>query len=180
MPAIPTSERTDAQRAAITQFERTRGKPPDGPFIPLLRCPEILRIASALGRYLRFESSLPGPSRELAILLAAKRWSQGYEWASHRPIAESVGLTPALIDAVARGHRPDAMSRELAVAYDLCVALHRDGQVDDALYTQAVTSFGERGVIELAAICGYYSTLAMVMNLAHTPDPSGFAWPTIT
>ena len=32
--------------------------------------------------------------------------------------------------------------------------------------------FGERGVIDLTGLCGYYSFLAMMMNVARTPAPA--------
>jgi 4-carboxymuconolactone decarboxylase len=173
MPAAPPDEWTEDQKAAAAEFEALRGVKPGGPFIPLLRAPEVFRFANRMGNYLRFNTELPMVLSELAILITARRWTQNYEWIAHRKIAEEAGLAPATCQAIKEGRRPAGMSDDEETVYEMCTELHRNGEVSDVTYARAKHAFGERGVIDLAAICGYYSTLAMIMNVARTPPPAG-------
>jgi 4-carboxymuconolactone decarboxylase len=45
--------------------------------------------------------------------------------------------------------------------------------VCDATYARALAQFGEQGIVELLAIAGYYSMLALILNVARTPLPAG-------
>jgi 4-carboxymuconolactone decarboxylase len=171
MPPIPVHELTGAQAAAAAEFEAARNTEVFGPFVPLLRSPELMVRASALGDYLRFRSSLAPRQSEFVILMTARLWTQQYEWHVHRPIAIAAGVDVDVVDAIAEGRRPRLLSEEQEILYDFCVELHRQGSVSDATYDRAVSRFGEQGVIDTVGLCGYYSFLAMVLNVARTPLP---------
>ena len=141
------------------------------PFVPMLRSPELTEHAQRMGAYLRYRSALPLRLSELAILITARHWSQPVEWAIHAPIAEGAGLRASTVAAVARGTRPSGMADDEALVHDVCVALHRDQSLSDALWNAAVDRFGERGVVDLVCLNGYYALLAMLMNAARTPEP---------
>ena len=173
MPAIPAEKMTEAQKKAEAEFVAGRGTPLVGPFIPLLRSPEVMLRAKAMGDYLRFKSVLPPRLSEFAILVTAREWTQGYEWGVHAPIAVKAGLNPDIVKAVAAGTRPAGMSEEEAIIYDFCTELHRNKSVSDAIYAKALAKFGEQGIIDLVGINGYYMFLSMVMNVARTPSPKG-------
>lgn len=173
MPALPPERMTEAQRAVAEEFRAKRGHDVDGPFLPLIRSPEIFKAADHLGRYLRFESPVPSKLKELAILVTARRWTQQYEWYAHRQVAMHAGLAPEIADAIAEGRRPEALADDEDAVYRFCTELHANGSVSDATYARVATLFGEQGVIDLCAICGHYSTLAMVLNVARTPLPEG-------
>lgn len=173
MPSIPEDQLTPAQREVMAEFEAKRGQKPGGPFVPLLRAPEVFRYANQMGHYLRFGTELPMTLSEFAILVTARRWTQNYEWIAHRRIAEEAGLSSAIIQAVKEGRRPTGMSDDEETVYEFCTELHRNGEVSDVTYARAKHAFGERGIIDLAAICGHYSTLAVIMNVARTPAPAG-------
>lgn len=173
MPKLREDQLSDEQRAAIEEFRAKRGQEPGGPFVPLTRSPAVLKAATHLGAYLRYESDLPMDISELAIITTARRWSQNYEWGAHRKIAEKAGLPPAVADAIQDGRRPTDLNNDQQIAYDFCMEVHGNGQVSDVTYHKATARFGEKGVIDLATICGYYSLLAIVMNVARTPLPDG-------
>ena len=173
MPAIPADQLTPEQKEVMDEFERLRGRAAGGPFVPLLRAPEVFRYANQMGHYLRFGTKLAMPLSEFAILITARRWTQNYEWMAHRKIAEQAGLSAAIIQAVKEGRRPSGMSDDEETVYEFCTEVHRNGEVSDVTYERAKHAFGERGVIDLAAICGHYSTLAIIMNVARTPGPAG-------
>lgn len=173
MPPIAEADLTEAQRAAVAEFRGSRGQQIGGPYVPLLRSPEVFLACNRMGRHLRFNGVLPARLSELAIIVTARRWTQGYEWYAHRRIAEQAGLAPAICDAVGEGRIPDAMADDEAAVYAFATELHRNGQVCDVTYARARPLAGEAGIVELAAICGYYTLLAMVMNVARTPLPAG-------
>lgn len=169
MPAIPESQMTEAQREAVEEFKVARDTTRfGGPFVPLLRSPEMLSRARNVGDYVRFNSALPPRLSEFVILITARHWTQQYEWFVHAPIGEQAGLRPEIISALADGRRPSRMAEDEATVYDFCMELLRTQGVSDPTYARAVSLFEEKGVIDTIGIMGYYSMLAMVMNTART------------
>ena len=173
MPPIPADRLTDAQKKAIAEFKAARSADLSGPFVPLLRSPEVMSRARAMGDYLRFKSSLPPRLSEFVILLTARRWTQQYEWNAHQPLALQGGLRSEIVRAIADGRRPDAMAEDEDAVYTLWDEVQRNQSVSDATYARAVGKVGEQGVIDVLGITGYYTMLAMVMNTTRTPLPDG-------
>jgi len=155
---------TPEQLQAIEQFRRLRGTDPFGPFVALLKSPELLTRVSALGEYLRYRSALPPRLSEFVILITASHWRQAYEWDLHAPIALKVGLTQSVLDALTAGRRPEGLAEDEAALYDFCRAIHAGGHPAHAVHERATRALGEQGVIDAIGICGYYALLAMVLN----------------
>ncbi|HXH83815.1 MAG TPA: carboxymuconolactone decarboxylase family protein [Candidatus Tectomicrobia bacterium] len=170
-PLGPT-EMTEAQRAAAEELTAGPRGGVRGPFIPLLRSPELLRHLRPVGDYLRFGSVLEPRIRELLVLLVSRQWTQQFEWGVHRPLAEAAGLSGRTLAALADGRRPAAMADDEQAAYDLAEELIRTHGVSDETYGRAAAIFGEQGIVEIVGILGYFTTMAMVLNVAHTP-PEG-------
>ena len=173
MPPIPVERLTDTQKKAMAEFAAARKADVSGPFWPLLRSPEVMNRARAMGDYLRFTSVLPPRLSEFAIIITARQWTQNYEWDVHAPLAQQGGLKPSIIAALADGRRPVEMADDEDVLYTFCDELHRNQSVSDATYDRTVKTFGEQGVIDILGISGYYTMLAMVLNTARTPVPAG-------
>ncbi|MES2126844.1 MAG: carboxymuconolactone decarboxylase family protein [Pseudomonadota bacterium] len=169
--AIAWDMLTDEQRAvAQAVIDGPRGAL-YGPFIPLLRSPELLACTQRMGEYLRFRSSIGPHLTELAILITASHWKQPVEWAIHAPIAAKAGIADIAIEAIRRRQRPPMLTDDEAAVYDFCIELHETKRVSDSSYTAALARFGEKGVVDLMGISGYYTLLAMVMNAAQTAVP---------
>ena len=179
MPAIPADQLTAAQKNAIAEFKAARGVDISGPFVPLLRSPEVMSRARAMGDYLRFKSSLPPRLSEFVILLTARRWTQQYEWHAHQPLALQGGLKNEIVTAIAEGRRPEKMAADEEAVYRLWDEVQRTQGASDATYASAVQSVGEQGLIDAIGIAGQYTMLAMVLNTARTPLPEG-AKPALT
>jgi 4-carboxymuconolactone decarboxylase len=160
LPEVLTPE----QQHAAEEFRKLRGVEPFGPFIPLLKSPQLMSRVSALGEYLRFRSALPPKLSELAILITAAHWRQQYEWEIHAPIALQAGMPQAVLDAIWKGDDPRDLDAAQQALHDLCVAVHRDRTVFPALHDRAKAALGEQGALDAIAICGYYALLAMVLN----------------
>src|SRR6476659_2692522 len=110
MPPIPADKLTDAQKKAAEAFAEGRGYQIRGPFVPLIRSPEVMLRAKAMGDHLRFKCSLEPRLNEMVILITAREWTQQYEWNAHRPAATKAGLRSEIIDAIADGRRPAGMA----------------------------------------------------------------------
>jgi 4-carboxymuconolactone decarboxylase len=177
MPPIPAEKMTAAQRAAVADFKAARSVDISGPFIPLLRSPDVMNRARAMGDYLRYKSALPPRLSEFVILLTARRWTQQYEWNAHQPLALQGGLSADIVKAVADGRRPDRMADDEEAVYTIWDELQKNQSVSDATYARAIAKLGEQGVIDALGITGYYTMLAMVMNTTRTPLPPGVAAP---
>jgi 4-carboxymuconolactone decarboxylase len=144
-----------------------------GPFVAALRSPELTRRLQKLGEYLRFENALGPRLTELLILLTARAWTQQFEWAIHAAAAAQRGLGAKTIAAIAAGRRPAALRKDEAVVYDFFDELETGKTVSDATYARALAAFGEAAVVDMLAVIGYYTTLAMILNVARTPLPPG-------
>lgn len=177
LPPLPESSLTPAQKRAAAELASGPRGAVFGPFVPLLRSPDFLSPLQKAGEYLRYKSALPPRLSEFAILVVARRWNQQFEWHIHQPIAERSGIPPEHIRAVAQGRRPDNMAADEAVVHDFLQELQVNRAVSDVTYGRAVELFGERGVVDLCGLCGYYSLLAMVMNVARTALPEGVPAP---
>ncbi|MDX2158224.1 MAG: carboxymuconolactone decarboxylase family protein [Hyphomicrobiaceae bacterium] len=173
MPPLPDDKLSAEQRKAIADIVSGPRGSLVGPFIPLLRSPEFMNRLQRTGEYLRFNSAFETRLSELAILLTARAWSQNFEWHHHRPIGEKAGLRASIVDAIAEGRRPDGMAMDEATIYDFIDELVRNRTVSEPTYQRTVSMFGEKGVIDLIGIHGYYSLLAMVLNVTHAPLPEG-------
>ena len=172
MPPIPTSDLSAEQTKALADFTAARGNV-TGPWIALLRSPELMTRTRGLSDYLRFESIVPGWLREFVILMTARQWGQNYEWNAHYSIAMEEGLSPDIARAIAEGRRPEGMVAEEEVLYDFIMELQRNHSVSDATYERAVDRFGEQGVIEVVSLAGYYTMISMILNTSRAPLPAG-------
>lgn len=171
MPPIPAEKLTPEQKKALDLVQRPP-RPPvgtTGPFIPLLRSPELMNRLQETGAYLRFQSSLPQKLVNMIALLTARYYTQQYEWDGNYPMSIKNGLSPAIADAIGDGRRPTNMDADEEMLYNFVMELQQNKSISDASYERMVARFGEKGAVEAAATAGYYSTLAGIMNMARSP-----------
>jgi len=148
-----------------------------GPFIPLMRSPELMDLSQQLGAFLRYRCSIPVRLREWAICIIARLWRQPYEWHAHARLAHEAGVSRAALAALRDGETP-RMADDEAIIWAFIGELHQDQFVSDTTWAQSTALLGETAAVELTAICGYYTMLAMVLNTARTPVPGeAFAFP---
>jgi 4-carboxymuconolactone decarboxylase len=145
----------------------------DGPFNSLLRSPEMGDLAQKFGAQVRFHSSIPPRLNEFAILITARQWSAQYEWLAHRKLAIAAGLSPAIADAVAAGKRPASMQPDEEVVYNFCTDVLTTKHATDTTFQAAKEKFGERGVVDLLGVMGYYQFVSMLLNVDGYPLPEG-------
>ncbi|HET6306512.1 MAG TPA: carboxymuconolactone decarboxylase family protein [Rhodopila sp.] len=173
-PPLSPEQLTDEQRAVADAIQSgPRGAGLRGPFNALLRSPVLCDLVQRVGAYVRFSSSIPAPLNEFAICMAGRKWGAQYEFYAHRRLAIEAGLEPAILDAVAAGRRPAALSGDETLIYDFVSELLSTGAVTDTTYGAVLARFGERGVMDLVGAVGYYSLVSMVLNVAQVPLPEG-------
>ena len=171
-PLSPEEMTAEQKRVAQAIASGPRGGV-RGPFPALLRSPELADRIRHLGDYIRFESALAPPLRELAILLVARFWSAHYEWHAHQQAALKAGMNPDIPEAIAQGRRPTSLSSDENLIYDFFSQLLTKKDVADATYEAAIERFGEKSVVELICTAGYYSFISLILNTNRTPVPEG-------
>jgi 4-carboxymuconolactone decarboxylase len=142
------------------------------PYRAYIRSPDLAPRLSALSDYVRWNTSLPPRLSELAILITARQWTAQYEWFAHYPLALKGGLDPKVVADIAAGKRPDNMKDDEAALYDLATALYRDKKVTDEVYKTALEKFGERGIMDIIGIIGYYGLVSMTLITMQAGAPN--------
>ena len=176
-PLLTEATMTPRQRESYQAIVSGPRKGATGPFNALLRSPEVADRVQKVGEYVRFQSVIPGPLNEMAILIEGRFWGAQFEFWAHRRLARTAGLPDAIIDAIAEGRRPAGMTDDQRIVYDFASELFRDKAVSDAAFQAVTGRFGEQGVIDLIAAVGYYSIVSMVLNVDRYPLPDGEAPP---
>ncbi len=164
----------DKRRQATRRFRMTSEDGAlTGPFNTLLFSPNVGEAVQQLGGALRFESSLPGHLRELAILMVAARWRANYEWYAHAPIAAREELDENVIAAVKEGEIPEDAPDDVKTVCVFVTELVHTRRVCDETYAKTRETIGERGLVDLIAVVGYYSLIAGLLNTFEIGVPEG-------
>jgi len=107
---------------------------------------------------------LPKAAREVVILATAARFGSLYELYSHEALAAKSGLTASKISTIAAGERPNDLTDEESIAFDVAAVLNRGHQVPNSTYDAALSAFGVQGVAEIAYFVGCYGLISSLLN----------------
>ena len=174
LPGITADKMTEVQKKTAAEYKEIRKTEMGaGPFGVLLRVPDYVVPALQMRLHNLNNSALSRKLTEMAILIAARNWTNNFEWNAHSTLAAQEKLSPAIVSAIAEGRRPERMADDEEILYDFCTELLHNQSVSDATYARALAKFGEPGVVEAASLEGYYTFLSMVMNTARTALPAG-------
>lgn len=179
MPRIPLptpESMTPEQRRVYEEVIAGPRGAMKGPLLAALHRPELAERWQRLGELLRYRTSFSARYREIAILITARACRCPFEWYMHEPHAIKAGVPSALISAIRDGVRPEFESAEDAAVYKFVSELHDRYAVSDGTYDRVRQLFGVVGVVELTALVGYYTMVAMTLN-AHEftpPEPVTF------
>ena len=144
-----------------------------GPFVPLIHSPELASRIQKLGEYVRFDSELANDLIEIAVLHVARHFDCAHIWQSHREHALKARVPSAVIAAIAARQKPAPLTTDQETVVGFVREMLADNKVSDAVFERALARFGQKGVIDLTGLCGYYTMLAMVLNVAEAPLPEG-------
>ena len=145
-----------------------------GPLRAAIHNPELADRWQALGALLRYSTSLTPRLSEIAILVTARQCRSPFEWYAHRQEAEKAGIEREIIEALL-AESPPALSGDDELVYRFASELNQFKSVSDATYAKTLARFGERTVVELTALVGYYTMVAMTLNAHEIPLPEGVA-----
>lgn len=143
-----------------------------GPFDAFLRTPDVGRHLERVGMALRTEISLSPAAREIAILVVGQAWGADFEWWVHAMMARGAGISEAEIDAIGHGKRPDFADDAVAAAHDVAVGLVHRRHVDDETIERARRDLGERGLVEVVTLVGFYQLISGVLTTFEPPPPA--------
>ena len=167
-------EMTPPQRTMIEHLlSGPRGGSTEGPFNVQLRSPEMGDLGQQFGAATRFATTVPQRLYELAIIITARHWTAQFEWTAHHRSALQARLSPAIADAIAIGRRPAVMQPDEEAVYDFATELLQTKQVSDRTFDAAKRVLGERGVVDLISVMGWYGTVSMYLNVDRYPLPGG-------
>ena len=186
LAAVRPADATSAQKEvidAIVGGARGRNRPLEsllderggltGPFNAWVRRPDLGIVVQSLGERLRFQGTLPGAAREIAILTVGAKWMAEYEWWAHCKVGRREGVSDETIDAIHRGERPRLSDPVDQAAHDFTAALLETGRVDPELYGTARAQLGDGGLVELVTLAGYYTLVSFTLNAFDVPLPAG-------
>jgi len=155
---------TPEQKLAWDEVVAGPRKKMHGPFFIWLHSPELLSRGQKLGLYARFQSSLPQRLSELCILMMAAHWKAAGEWVDHAPIARELGVDGEALEALRKGQPARFKNADEMAAYEFAQELLNKRDVSDATYARVKAVLGERGILDLVAVLGYYGLIAMSMK----------------
>ncbi len=170
-PKLTPEQMTPAQREVAAEISAGPRGEVRGPFIAWLHHPDLARRLQALGEQLRWKATLPPQLIELAVLICARRWTCQHEWFMHEKLAREAGLDSQILASLSQGEKPRDLSADQAAVHAFCTDLHATGRASDAAFEAVRARFGLEGALELIALSGYYSLMAMVLNTAGMPLP---------
>ena len=180
LPALTRDGLDDSGQTLWDQIVSTRSKGVidesgglRGPFNPWLHAPEVGRRAADLGGHLRFATSVERRLLESAIITTGARWKAEFEWWAHVPMARENGVSEAVIEAIGRG----GLSPSSATTNGSCtrwrIELADDGHLGPQTYADAQALLGDRGMVELVTLCGYYVLVSYTLNAFDIGLPPG-------
>jgi 4-carboxymuconolactone decarboxylase len=161
------------QRATYDEsIASKRGRPPP-PMMAWLNSPEMAKHATRLGAFLRFDTVFEAKLSEIAILVTARHWTSHYEWYAHKRLALKGGMNPDIIDDIRDRRIPKFDDPKGEMIYQVAKSLHEGHGLSKRLYEDAIKTLGQRGLVEIIGLCGYYTMVSMTLNSFEFELPEG-------
>jgi 4-carboxymuconolactone decarboxylase len=168
----PGEMNADQKQTYDESIAGKRGAPP-APMMAWLNSPEMARHATRLGEVMRYNTIFPAKLSEIAILVTARHWTSHYEWYAHKRLALKGGMDTRIIDDIRDRRTPVFDDPKGQMIYDVAKSLHEGHGVSKTLYDEAVKLLGERGIVEIIGLCGYYTMVSMTLNTFEFELPDG-------
>ncbi len=173
LTSLTNETMTDDQRRVADAIRSGPRGGMRGPFEAWLRSPEFADHGQRLGAYARFGTGLPADVMELAILLTGAHWKAQFEFWAHARLGRQAGLPAEVIEAVRVGARPPLEREDLVVVYEVVSEHFANNRLSDATYARAVEVLGEKGLVDVIGIVGYYGLVSMTLNIFEVDVPEG-------
>jgi len=138
-----------------------------------LDSPGLADHAHKLGGHVRFATQLTNKQTEIAILCTARYWTAQFEWAAHVRLGLQAGLSQEQIDAIAERKTPHFDDPDDQLVYEFAHSYYENHRVSDDVYERVRARWGDKGVVDLAGLIGYYSFVSVTLNVFEVPTPPG-------
>ncbi len=160
-----------AGKRAWDAVAERRGGRVGGPFGVLMHSPAAAERVARVGDHVRFDLDLDPAERELAIIATAREYDVEIEWAGHTRLALEVGVPEATIEVVAqRGDVSRLTKREAEIITYVRELLGPKRRVSEATFKALRDRIGDRTMVDLATLVGYYGMLACALNTFEVPS----------
>jgi 4-carboxymuconolactone decarboxylase len=142
---------------------------PTGPVTMWLYSPAMAEHIFPASSYLRFKTGKDQRLTELAILATAREVKSQYEWTSHEPAALKAGLEKEIVDIVKNrksldGATAPGLGEKERTIIQFAREVISEERVSAPTYQMAIKQFGNRGVMDLAGLIGYYSFVNITLK----------------
>ena len=177
MPRLPNlTSRDDVPAELAETYDRVaelRGGQVSGPYGILIHSPELAERAAGLSRYVRWNSDLTPGQRETAIIVVARELDAELMWNAHVRLAREGGVREAVIEAI--GHRTglEALAPEEVAIVRYVRELFGNNRVSDEAFEALHALVGDRGIVDLTGLVGYYVFVGFTLNAFEVPPPPG-------
>ena len=143
-----------------------------GMYLTLMNHPVLAAKVAELGTFIRFESTIPGDIRELAILATARGLGAPFVWEKHIPPALKAGLPEAVIEQVLHGDIATAdMSKNYLYTWQAARHVVDQQNLPDKLQQYLVDQYGVQGLLEIIASCALYRFVSTIVFSFDVPLP---------
>jgi len=176
LPRIPLPAPEEMNPEQRRVYEAIVGGPRGrlvGPLRAALHRPELADKWQQFGELLRYRTALPPKLSELAILVTARHTRSNLEWIVHEQMAIKAELSLTVIADVFAQRRPTEADADMLIVYDYAFELNENNTVSDDVHRRVTERFGVVAVVELTALVGYYTMVAMTLNAHQIPLPEG-------
>jgi 4-carboxymuconolactone decarboxylase len=180
LPLLPRDQLDEPGRALFDTITSTRGDTvvgPEGgllgPFNAWVHAPDVGTRLAELGGVLRYGTAVDRRLLEMAIITIGARYEAEFEWWAHSRMARSHGVADDVIDAIARGDEPPFTRDDERIVHAVATQLGANGRIDDATYAAARAVLGDRGIVEIVSLCGYYTLVCFTLNAFDVALPPG-------
>lgn len=171
-PVLTLDQLNDKQRPLAERLLRVSSVGLAGPYNPAIRSPGFLEAYMNMGRYLRFDTSVPLKLNEFAILIVARKWRSQVEWFAHAPLAIKAGLSPQIVAELKSKQRPSNMAADEAMVFDLVTELESKLALSDETFARARAIFSDQQLVDLVAVIGLYEMTAFLLALGDESVPA--------
>lgn len=165
LATLTMNDLTEAEKTKYLASPMPRSDKIRGPAAAWLRSPDMFEHLAAMIMFMRDHSVLGPRICEFAILIVIAEWNASYPWALHARLAKDAGLAPDVIEALSARRTPDFRNEDERAVYAFSAELRETHAVSDASYQAVLRHLGERGVVELTALLGFYVLTCMTTNV---------------
>ena len=135
-----------------------------GPFNSFVHAPNVGSRLLELGNALHARTTLPMRTTELVILTVGAHWRAEFEWWAHARRALESGVPDVVVEAIGAGATPDFEDDADRVIHALARQLVDRGRIEEDTYEAVRGVVGDRGMVELVSLCGYYTLISFLLN----------------